>query len=239
MPPLAKNAVDTAAVHLIEDWSNSLDAGVSAPDPDLADTTPPVAALSAPAVTIGEFVVSVSFPETVFGLSADDFMVTNGSPGALSGSRTPFELTVNPDAVGEVTVTLISDRVIDPGENANPPSGVISITNDAPPVVSIAAASADESADGIVFNVSLSAASAFDVRVDFATSSDGSARVPEDFTHSEGTLILPVGTTTASVFVPLIEDAIDELTETFTVELTHGFPRGEGFSFADLLAEKG
>ena len=90
MPPLAKNAVDTAAVHLIEDWINSLDAGVSAPDPDLADTTPPVAALSAPAVTIGEFVVSVSFPETVFGLSADDFMVTNGSPGALSGSRTPF-----------------------------------------------------------------------------------------------------------------------------------------------------
>ena len=219
MPPLAKNAVDAAAVSLIVDWIDSLDGAVAPPTPDAGDLVPPVPSLTAPEIAIGSFVVEVDFSEHVYGLEASDFEVTNGQAVALNGSEASYELTVAPASPGPVTVTLRSDSAIDSGENANPPSNEVSTASEDPPVISIASASAGESVGELVFAVGLSAVVSLPVEVDFTTSAD-SASAAEDFTLSSGTLTIAAGQTTAEITVPLVDDLIDEPNESFTVELT-------------------
>src|SRR5262245_506638 len=79
----------------------------------------------------------------------------------------------------------------------------------------------------------------FTTRVDFATS-DGAAAAPGDYTQSSGTLIFPAGLSpaTMTISIPIVDDAVVEGTETFTVNLsnpttTAPFPatisRGNGF----------
>jgi hypothetical protein len=69
------------------------------------------------------------------------------------------------------------------------------------------------------FTVSLSAPSSQPVTVNFATA-NGTAVAPGDYTAASGTLTIPVGSTAATVVVPTVADAIDELDETFVVNLS-------------------
>lgn len=56
------------------------------------------------------------------------------------------------------------------------------------------------------------------VTVDYGTS-DGSATAGSDYTTTSGTLTFAAGETTKSVSVPVLDDAIDEDSETFTLTL--------------------
>ena len=92
------------------------------------------------------------------------------------------------------------------------------------PAVSVADASAREGTDAnAAFTVSLSRAfttASHSVTVDYATS-DGTAKAGEDYTATSGTLTFAAGETTKTVNVPVLDDAIDEGEETFTLRLSN------------------
>jgi VCBS repeat-containing protein len=100
----------------------------------------------------------------------------------------------------------------------------ITITNtpEGPASVSISDASQVEG-DGdpasMVFTVSLSHVPVEVVKVDYATNG-GSAEQGVDFQETSGTLVFNPGVSTQTVSVPLIGDLLDEIDETFQVELT-------------------
>ena len=98
------------------------------PAPSLATDSP--SPTSAASVT-----VTVDFGEainaTAFDLS-DDVAVTGGTASSLShqSGNQIFTFTITPDADGEVTASILADRVTDPADNANTASNVLSVTFD-------------------------------------------------------------------------------------------------------------
>jgi YVTN family beta-propeller protein len=89
----------------------------------------PVPALSTsnPSVT-GAFSVAVNFGESVSGLTANDFLVANGTPASLNGSGAAYTLTVNPAANGEVTVNLPANVCLDITNEGNVAANTLSVT---------------------------------------------------------------------------------------------------------------
>ena len=219
MPPLAKNHVDDGAIALLQAWIATIDPNVTPSSPSTSDVTPPVATLTAPPQASGNFTVNVAFSETVYGLSTDDFAISNGAAVGLSGSGASYSLSVAAAGAASVTVTLPTDSVIDAGSNANPPSNSVTSAVASLPTVHVSDAAADESAGAIHFGVALSAAATSAVTVQYATQ-PGTATAPEDYQHTSGTLTIPAGTVTATLSVPLIDDSIHESAETLTIQLS-------------------
>ncbi|WP_395742478.1 Ig-like domain-containing protein [Prosthecobacter sp.] len=78
------------------------------------NNTPPTVTLGTAAAEVsGVFDVSVSFNESVAGVSVNDFIITNGSATALSGGGSSYALSVTPAAEGAVTVQYSKDVVSD------------------------------------------------------------------------------------------------------------------------------
>ena len=94
------------------------------------------------------------------------------------------------------------------------------------PAVSVADASAQETAGSIAFTVTLSAAARESVSVDWATA-DGTAVAGTDYTAASGTLTFAPGETGKTVTVTLLDDVHDEDTETFTLTLSNARPAGK------------
>ena len=90
------------------------------------------------------------------------------------------------------------------------------------PRVSINSVSQLENAGNMVFTVSLSAASAFPVTVNFATSTGGAipATADADFTTTSGTLTFGPGQTTQTVTVAVTNETFFEADQTFLVTLS-------------------
>ena len=102
------------------------------------------------------------------------------------------------------------------------------------PTVSVADASAEESSGSITFEVTLSAAAGDSVSVDWATS-NGTAVAGTDYTAASGALTFAPGETSKAVTVTLLDDAHDEGTEMFTLELSNPRPVGRA-TLADATA---
>jgi hypothetical protein len=91
----------------------------------------------------------------------------------------------------------------------------------------------DSGTKNALFTVSLSAASAGPVTVDYA-SADGSAKAPADYTATTGTLTFAAGELSKQVAVAVVGDALDELHETYSLDLSNpvgatlGDARGAG-----------
>src|SRR5439155_1383937 len=90
------------------------------------------------------------------------------------------------------------------------------VDNDATPSLSIDDVSVNENAGTATFTVSLSAASGEAVSVIYSMS-DGTATSPADYTAGSGTLNFAAGVTSQTITVPIINDALDEADETYTV----------------------
>jgi hypothetical protein len=90
----------------------------------------------------------------------------------------------------------------------------------AAPELSIDDIAVAESAGNAVFTVSLSAAVAAEVTVDWATQ-DGTAAEPGDYPASTATITFPPNVQTRTISVPIINDTEGELAETFSVVLSN------------------
>ena len=98
--------------------------------------------------------------------------------------------------------------------------------------LAVADARAEEGRDETIdFAVTLAPASPAAVTVDYATA-DGSATAGEDYTAASGTLTFAPGETSKTVAVPVLDDAIDEGEETFTLTLS----AASGATIADAEA---
>ena len=95
------------------------------------------------------------------------------------------------------------------------------IDDDDPPSASIADASGLEDSVGkLSFDVTLDAASAKEITLNYATADD-TATAGSDYTQTHGTLTFSAGETTKTIDVPVFEDGSPEEDETFTVTLSN------------------
>ena len=92
------------------------------------------------------------------------------------------------------------------------------VDNDDSPMLGVSAAGADEG-EGLAFEVTLDAASALTVTVDYGTSS-GTALEPDDFAAANGTLTFAPGQRRQTVSVSTVEDSLDEPDETLELALS-------------------
>ena len=139
-----------------------------------------------------------------------------------------WKLRVRPDSLADVTVTLAAGAACDSpeavctkGEPRRKLSNTISTTVRGPVAVSVADARAREGEDETIdFAVSLSREAHASVTVEYTTA-DGSATAGEDYTRTSDTLSFAPGETEKTVAVPVLDDAIDEGEETFTLRLSN------------------
>lgn len=108
--------------------SNSLSVTYTPPD-----TMPPNVTLStSTAAVTAAFSISVAFSESVSGLVAADFQITNGAAGTLAGSGSSYTLQITPTSPGQVTIVLPSSSASDAAGNPNSASNQLVVTY-APP----------------------------------------------------------------------------------------------------------
>lgn len=135
-----------------------------------------------------------------------------------SGNSPVTSFTAAADLTGFVTATATNVTTGDTSEFsagrrvvAGPPS--LSIRN-------ITAHEGNTGTTNAVFTVTLSAASTQPVRVDFLTR-NGTATAPADYTALPvTTIVIPAGSTTATITVAVKGDTIDEPDETFFIKIT-------------------
>ncbi len=188
------------------------------------------------------FAFEIRFSEEVAGLRLTAVQaalsVTNGKvvavKRAVAGQIRRVTVQVRPDGVDDVTITLPATADCSASGAICTPDGrrlssALTATVRGPVALSVADAGASEADEAIAFTVTLSRAASGTVTVDYATR-DGTATAGEDYTFTRGTLTFAAGELGKTVSVPLLDDAIDEGEETFTLKLTNplGAAIGDG-----------
>ncbi|HEY0159174.1 MAG TPA: Calx-beta domain-containing protein [Thermoanaerobaculia bacterium] len=162
-----------------------------------------------------------------------DFATEDGSAAAPGDyASTAGTLTFAPGDLSEtITVAVVGDPTPEGDEtffvHLTEPSGGAAIGDgqgrgtieDDEPVIAIGDASEPEGTS-LVFVVTLSAARATPVTVDFATA-DGTAVAPGDYASASGTVTFEPGETQETITVTTVEDAGFEPDETLFVHLTN------------------
>ncbi|MCY4422826.1 MAG: hypothetical protein OXC06_07125, partial [Acidimicrobiaceae bacterium] len=100
----------------------------------------------------------------------------------------------------------------------------VTITDNDLPLVTVADVSAPEGTGSVVFTVDLHAPGVYDASVRYRTvvrgsEGDAAATPDEDYADTSGTLDIPAGTGSATITVPITDDAFDEPDETFILQL--------------------
>lgn len=170
--------------------------------------------------------VGVTVPYTVTGITAtspDDFDGTGGAlviPAGQTGGL--ISVTVANDALDEANegfqVTLGAPT--NAGLGASSTHVVTIIDDDLPPLVafSVGAQSVGEGAGSAQATVHLSAVSGRNVTVPFALV-DGTATSPADYQNASSPLVIPAGTTSVVISVPIVDDSTSESDEDFSITL--------------------
>jgi chitinase len=160
-----------------------------------------------------------------------DFVAQAGSLNFPSGVATrKVRVTINNDTTyeGGAGVDQNFTLRLNPVRNARGvAANLIALgaieDNDAAPTISIADASVAEGNTGSAnqnLTVTLSNASDEVITVDF-DSANATATAGTDYTALNNTLTIPVRTTTATIALPVLGDALDEANETLTVTLSN------------------
>ena len=219
---------------------NTPTATVAGPAEESAPAPLTASFVDVPAEHDGEtaFKLRIAFSEPLSRMSGrrlrEDVAAVSGGQATKAGRvnkrRDLWKLTVEPDSLADVTVTLAAGAACDSPaavctKDGRALSNTISTTVRGPVAVSVADARAEEGTDETIdFAVSLSRAASGPVAVAYATA-DGSATAGEDYTRTGGTLSFAPGETEKTVRVPVLDDAIDEGEETFTLRLTNASGR--------------
>ena len=140
---------------------------------------------------------------------------TESPPGTWTASQlldTPYNVSsFGEDQAGELYVAALNNGT------------VYRIVSGGPTAVSVGdvtVTEGDAGAVSAVFTLSLSAAVAQTVTVQYATA-DGSAVAGADYVASGGTVTFPAGVVSRTVSVPVLGDLLDEDAETFSVYLSN------------------
>ncbi len=175
------------------------------------------------------FTFSLQFSENVEGLGyatlRDDAFEIDGGDVITARRITPgnnqsWEITVEPDGNGAVSITLPAGAVETSGGRSL--SAAVSASVAGPPVgVSVADAEVDEGEGAVLsFAVTLSRAAEVAMTVDYATS-DGTAQAGADYTAASGTLSFAAGESSKTIEVSVLNDSHDEGDETLTLTLSN------------------
>ena len=190
------------------------------------------------------FTLGLAFSEEI-GMSgrrlrSDAVAVSGGratKAAPVNGRKDLWTLTVRPDSLADVTVTLAGGAACDTPAavctaDGKALSSTVSTTVRGPVALSVADARAREGKDPTLdFAVSLSRASSGRVTVDYATV-DGSAKAGADYEATSGTLSFAPGETAKTVAVAVLDDAHDEGTEVLVLRLENA----RGARLGDRLA---
>lgn len=201
---------------------------ISVNDPPLAlpstasgneDTPIPVALTGS---DVDGTVVAVSVTTLPDPLQGTLYLADGSTPVVAGATLTPAQaaslvFVPAPDFNGSV---LVPFTVTDNEGAVSPPAqATVTVLPVADPTLSIADAQANEGAGTMVFTVTLDQPSALPVTVQYTTL-DGSATGGLDYTPVTGTLTFAPGTTSQTITVPVLNDAVYEGPETFTVRLS-------------------
>ncbi len=101
----------------------------SADNPTFTDSIPPAPTINVGSLDVGgPFTVGIGFSEEVYGLSADDFFVENGSVVDVAGESMNYFVLIDPHAVGVVRFKVPAGVAVDQAGNANVASGTLTVT---------------------------------------------------------------------------------------------------------------
>ena len=144
------------------------------------------------------------------------------SAGRVDRRRDLWKLTVEPDSLADVTVTVAAGAACGTPaavctKDGRALSNTISATVRGPVGIAVADAHVEEDAGAVLaFAVTLSRAASGTLTVDYATS-DGSAQAGVDYTAASGTLTFQAGESSRTIEVGVLDDAHDEGEETLTL----------------------
>ncbi len=175
-------------------------------------------------------------------LRDEAFQVENGrvqiAKRMAKGQNQRWTISVRPASHEDVVMTLpAATDCASPGavctEAGRRLSNTVTATVEGPAHLSVADARAREGVDeAVVFPVTLSRATPGEVTVAYATR-NGTAKAGEDYERTRGTLTFAAGETEKTVSVPILDDALDEGRETFTLKLTGA--RGAAISDGEAI----
>ena len=156
------------------------------------------------------------------------------------GNDQHWVVEVTPDGYGDISIGLSAsascgdDGAICASGNRALSNALATKVVQGPLTLSVQDATAAEAAGATVdFTVTLSRASAETVTVDYATS-NGTATAESDYTATSGTLTFAADDLSKTVSVPVLDDAVDEESETFTLTLSDA--EGGNVHLADATA---
>lgn len=160
-------------------------------------------------------------------VAGDDHTAISGTltftPGVTSQT---FAIAISDDTSDEdsETVTLDLSNASNANIGGNDSATLTIVDGDNPPTISISDVTVTEGDTGItnaVFTVSLSAARAKAISVEYATA-DGTAEAGDDYTVIFTTALnFPAGTTEQTITVQVKSDTVDESDETFFIDLNN------------------
>jgi fibro-slime domain-containing protein/uncharacterized repeat protein (TIGR01451 family) len=166
---------------------------------------------------------SVSFATAdVTAQAGSDYQAASGTVTIPAGSQTAkISVQILGDTLDELDETFkvaLSNPV---HTTLGDPEGLVTITDDdEPPSITVGSLTVGESSSTATVPVTLSAPSGLEVKVDYATV-DATAKAGADYTAASGTLVFPAGTTSLTIPVTVLNDALDENDETFSIALAN------------------
>ncbi len=189
-----------------------------------------VAVLTVKLSAVSEYAVSVDYA-TADGtaIAGADYVATSGmlifAPGETSKS---FNVAVLDDTLAEATETILVTLANPTNAGLGTPStAAVNITDNDSVKFSIAFYSAKENAGAALITVKLSAASDYEVRVDYATS-DGTATAGLDYVATSGALTFAPGQTSVTFTVTILDDTLKEGSESLHLVLSNPVNAGLG-----------
>jgi hypothetical protein len=258
VPVLQDGVYEGSEVFSVE-LTNPVNAGLAdalAQGTIVDDESPPVISFEQAEYTVDEGVAggSAAISVTLTGATAltatVDFATSDGTAGSGDYTAISSNLVFTPGVTTRTFAVAITDDVLDELDETvlltldaanNADLGLSSATltildDDLPPQISIGDASIIEADAALLFPVSLSAPSSFDIEVTYTTS-DGAggsgATAGADYEAASGILVIPAGASSASVSVDILDDGLYELVEIFQIALSD--PVNATFSDAEAV----
>ena len=153
-----------------------------------------------------------------------DYLAASGTLTFAAGQTTKqVTVLVNGDLLDEANETYFLNLTNAANATIADGQGLGTITNDdGAPSLSVNDVTVTEGNSGTTsatFTVTLAPASGQNVSVGYSTA-DGTATAPADYAATSGTLTFAPGQTTRTATVQVVGDTLDELDETFTVNLS-------------------